>query len=71
MRCRKIINSRYVFDFAKYDFVPKSIVILAVEFDLVELTFTYQGKRVKIYTVQRRAGSGINEADLHRKRIQS
>ena len=43
----KIINSRYVFDFAKYDFVPKSIVILAVKFDLVELTFTYQGKRVK------------------------
>ena len=40
-----IINSRYVFDFAEYGFVPRSIVIVAVKHDLVGMTFTYQGKR--------------------------
>ena len=43
---KTIINQRYVFDLTQFNFVPKTIIIVAAKFELVGMTFNYQGKSV-------------------------
>lgn len=43
---RWIINKGYILDLPEFKFTPKTIVILAVRFELAGIIFNYQGKRV-------------------------
>lgn len=41
-----IVDERYILDVPKFDFVPKSIVVAAVNLNLVHATFHHEGKQI-------------------------